>query len=127
MLTISVQDKNTLAGAIFTYYVLLFMCNNWIFYFLFYLKLIKFELEQIKNYSLLFRSWDCEEIDLDILTNIRNQYQRAYEMTECVNIFFGCSQFAMILLTFYTLLTYMNFVYQQMDRQFEGHGLIFKL
>lgn len=123
MLLVSAQDANTSAGAIMTYYVLLFMCNNRIFYFLFCLTLIKYELEQIKHYSLFYRSFDRETIVCNIRNKARKHYQRVFEMTECMNGFFGWSQCATVLLSFYTLLTYFNFVYQQMDRKYEGHGL----
>lgn len=122
MLLVSSQDMNTSATAIMTYYVLLFMCNNWLFYFLFYLTLIRNELEQIRSYSLYYRSFDCKNVLCDIRIKSRNHYQRVFEMTECMNRFCGWSQYATILLSFYTLLTYINFVYQQIDRKFEGHG-----
>lgn len=120
MLLVSVQDKNTTATAVMTYYVLLFMCNNWLFYFLFYLILIKFELEQIRNY---LPTSNCEDVDLKNLKRAHNHYQHVYEMIDCVNRFFGWSQCVTILLSFYTILTYCNFIYQLIDRKFEGHGL----
>lgn len=121
MLIISTQDTMTNTGSILTYYILLFMCNNRLFYYLLYLKLIKFELEQIKHNI----KCDCinfQEGFVVILKKTRNKHQRIYELTNCLNVFFGWSQFGVILISFYTFLTYLNFSYQQINGKFEGHG-----
>lgn len=122
MLFVSAQDQNTTADAVMTYYVLLFMCNNRLFYFLLYLKLIKFELQQIYSDLITCRSFEYRD-EFQMRKKICTEYQRVCEMADCVNGFFGWSHFATILLSFYTLLTYLNFIYQVLDRQFDGHGL----
>lgn len=124
MLVISVQDKNTTADAIITYYILLFMCNNRLYYFLLYLKIIKFELEQIVIEVKTYHFIGCCDQYGKKLRLLRERYQRAYDMTYCVNGFFGWSNFVSILICFYTLLAYLNWIYQQLNHQFEGHGLL---
>lgn len=121
MLSVSIQDSNTIAEAILIYYMLIFMCNNRLFYFLLYLKIIKIELQYIKNAF----GWPCSDRFLAALNSSSVQYQRIYEMMECINRMFGWSQLATILICFYTLVTYLNFIYQQLDQQFEEHGLFF--
>lgn len=81
-------------------------------------------MEQIRNYS--FAS-NCEDLDLDLknFNRIRNHYQSVHEMIDYMNRLFGWSQCITILLSFYTILTYCNFIYQNVDRKFEGHGLKF--
>lgn len=110
MLFLLSRDQNTTAIAVMTYYVLLFMCNNRLYYFLVYLKLIKFELDQIKNTLDRNHHLDCHDKYLKILKNIQNDYQRVHEMNSCMNKFFGWSEFVRILISFYTLLTYFNFI-----------------
>lgn len=122
MLFVSSRDRNTTAIAVMTYYVLLFMCNNRLYYFLLYLKLIKFELEKIENTLVKNRQIDCHKKYLRILRNCRNHYHCIHEMISCMNMFFGWSQFATILISFYTLVTYFNFIYQQMEGKLDGHG-----
>lgn len=121
MLGISTQDTMTNTGSILIHYFLLFMCNNRLFYYLLHLKLIKFELEQIKR-TLNCHRFNYESKLLVILKNTRKKLQRIYELTNYLNTFFGCSQFGIILISFYTFLTYLNFIYQQIDGKFEGHG-----
>lgn len=112
MLFVSLQDQNTTAKAVLIYYALLFMCNNRLFYFLLYLKLIKIELQQMASSLTYCADVSCQERLLMILKKSQAQYQRVHEMTDCINHIFGWSQFATILVCFYTLLTYLNFIYQ---------------
>lgn len=119
---VSSRDKNTSESAIMTYYVLLFICNNRLYYFLFYLEVIKFELEQIKIALRKTFQIDCHDKYLRFLKIVRHDYQRIYELCSCMNTFFGWSQFTTILISFYTLLTYFNFIYQQIEGKLNGHG-----
>lgn len=122
MFLISTQDENTTADAIITYYILIFMCYNRLYYFLLYLKLIKFELQQIIIELTKYRFIAyCDQYEKQ-LRHLRQRYERAYEMTHCINGFFGWSNFISILICFYTLLAYLNWIYQQFNHQFEGHG-----
>lgn len=123
MLFLSVHDQNTTAKAILIYYILLFMCNNRLFYFLLYLKLIKIELQQIALALTFGHNSSGRERFLMILNKSRRQYQRVHEMVACINGIFGWSQFTSILICFYTLLAYFNFTYQQFEQKFEDHGL----
>lgn len=122
MLFLSSRDKHTTASAVMTYYVLLFVCNNRLYYFLLYLELIKFELEQIKNALVKNQRTDCHDEYLRLLKLVQNDYQRVYELTSCMNMFFGWSQFTTIIISFYTLVTYFNFIYQQIEGKLNGHG-----
>lgn len=111
MLFVSAQDQNTTDYAVMTYYVLLFMCNNRLFYFLLYLKIIEFELQRIYSDLLDCRRFEYRD-ECEIRKKACNEYQRVCKMADCMNDFFGWSHFATILLSFYTLLTYLNFIYQ---------------
>lgn len=121
MLSVSMQDSSTIAEAILIYYVLIFMCNNRLLYFLLYLKIIKIELQHNK------KAFSCSRRNrlFAALHSSSVRYQRIYEIIDCINRIFGWSQFATILICFYTLVTYLNFIYQQLDLQFEEHGLFF--
>lgn len=121
---ILIQDKNTNSDVIFTYYLLIFMCNNRLMYFLLYVKSIESELQCLvnalhNNYRIGMHSNDSQRT----WNVICNQYQRVFILINYINVFFGWSHLATILSCFYTLLAYVNFFYQRFDRHFVGHGL----
>lgn len=123
MLFVSAQDKNTTDYSIIIYYFLLFVCNNRLFYFLLYLKLIKLELQRISQTLESSHIYAKRSHYQNVLKYFCSKYQRIHELTTCINVFFGWSNFAAILICFYTLLAYLNWIYQLIDGQFIGHGL----
>lgn len=82
------------------------------------LELVKVELNEINK----MLAENCDSLEGTYLHRTRCSFQHVHEMINYVNECFGLSHLMTVLLSFYTLLTYLNFIYQQIDRQFEGHG-----
>lgn len=120
---ISIQDKRTSSNVVITYYILIFMCNNRLMYFLLYVKLVEFELQHMID---TLHSYRCR-VNLEHLqrtwNEIGKQYQRIFMLTNQINTFFGWSLLATALISFYTILAYVNFFYQEYDNGFYAHGL----
>lgn len=122
LIALAVQNKKTANSSILTFYTLLFMCNNQLFYFLLYLKLIKLELTEIDGTLKCWRYYACPRRYRKVLNRICGQYQRAHELTTCTNTLFGWSNFATILVCFFTLFTYLDWIYKQHETHQEGYG-----
>lgn len=120
------QHNNTIARL--NYYVPVFICANRLFYYLLCIDIIKFELQKISNVLNSCLIYNEQEKYDFVWKNACDQYQRVYKKTDCINTFFGWSHFTAILLTFYTLLANITFIYNQIDRKVEGRGscIIFK-
>lgn len=97
-----------------SYIILVKMYQNRLFYCLFYLNLIKYELNsaeaELKFIVTISRN-NFEELDLSCLKPIREYYRLMYEMVRCINEVFGWSQVATILFSFYLPLTDLNWAY----------------
>lgn len=123
---VSIQDKRTNSDVIVTYYMLIFMCNNRLVYFLLYVKLIEFELQCMVNTLHLYRICTHSKPLQQIWNDINKQYQRIFMLTSRINLVFGWSHLATMLICFYTLLAYVNFFYQESDRGIYEHGLLWE-
>lgn len=88
--------------------------DNRIFYYILHLKLIASKLQKIEIQMKHHQgSWTEKQFKL-----ISNQYRLTYEMSDCVNMAFSWSQVALVMLTFYTSVTYLNIVYRLAHAKF---------
>lgn len=79
-----------------------------IFFYILHLKLITFQLRKIEVQLKHLKGKLIEKR----IRYISNQYRSAYEMSDCVNTTFSWSQICLILLTFYTSVTFLNIAYR---------------
>lgn len=107
--------------------------NRLLFYIL-HLKMIAFQLQKIEIELKTIRTscqWnfkiECNEI-IGRFKWIRYYYGLIYQMSVLVNSIFGWSQLTFILLNCHCSVTYLNFFYRQMNRNFFGfnYGSQFK-
>lgn len=118
----------------FMSFIFLQVTFNRLLFYLFHLKVIKFQLQKIqieliniKN-SCRFNVNDIRPIlNIECIKLmkmrfkwIRNYYGFVYDMSKSMNSQFGWSQLAYILLTFQSCVTFLNFFYRQMNRKFVG-------
>lgn len=106
----------------FVYVTLSALCRNRLFFYLFYLKLIRLELEVIENEAnRMFKSFRSNSCMLFVNQNhllgrfkrkrfvwFRKYYQLVCTMKDCINLTFGWSNLATILFNFIYLLTDLN-------------------
>lgn len=90
------------------------LVDNRIFFYLLHLKVIEFHIGQINDAVIQ----EQNRFERSKIKWIRNYYQLVYEMSERVNSIFGWSQLAVILFTFHSSLTFLNFIYRQFRGQF---------
>lgn len=98
----------------FSYLVSQIVYHYRVFYYLFYLELIEFELKTIKieleTIAKITQRNDSndENFNVNCLKKIQNHYQLIFELTEFLNQIFGWSNFATILYCFHLPLTDLN-------------------
>lgn len=93
---------------IFMYLAMITICKCRIFYYLFCLETIYFQLQVIERKIIGVKYILRTSNQLVRLRWIREYYQCIYQMTVRLHKVFGWSQVAAILFCFYTLLTYLN-------------------
>lgn len=86
----------------------IFLCvfDNRIFFYILHLKIIAFHLQKIEAQI------KCLQLNEKRLNRISRQYRLVYEMSECVKKTFGWSHLGLIMLTFYTSVTFLNIAYR---------------
>lgn len=99
---------------IISYFVIVKMYQSRIFYYLFYMELIRNELEKIHKelkYHVLMSQSNACDFEKNIFKRIRECYGMVYQMVSCINNIFGWSQFATILFSLHLLLTELNWAF----------------
>lgn len=97
--------------------ILVLRIQNRIFYYLFYLEIIKSELKVIQREikRMVFSSRNNnrlrEKFELKRFKWLREYYSNVYELGECVNDVFGWSNLIVILCLFHAILYYLNNLY----------------
>lgn len=110
----------------FTYFVMVKMYQNRIFYYLFYVEIIKCELQHIQYdlkrivaHSKQNRiKWKMQRFE-----KIRNYFQSVYQMVQCINQVFGWSQFVTILFCLHLPLTDLNWAYVRLLERTTGYKI----
>lgn len=111
----------------------LLMDNRMFFYFL-HLKVIEFQLMKIETEFKEIENNECHrKINLSskIWTRmntfengrfkwVQNYYEYVHEMCDHVNSIFGLSNFAIVLLSFQSMLTFLNFMYLEIQMNFSN-------
>lgn len=92
--------------AAYAYLPLIFICEFRIFYYIFYLELLHFQLKKIDENCLLKK----KGIELHEMKWIRDYVHCVYEMTNLLNEIFGLSQLTGIMFCFYLFATKSNFM-----------------
>lgn len=97
--------------------------NRMLFYFL-HLKLIAFQLSKIGDQlnEMQKSIWHCDKQPQNKWTRsdwIQNFYGQIYEMSDHVNLVFGWSNVMLILISFYSAVTFLNFCFRQTQIFFE--------
>lgn len=94
-------------GSIFVYLTLITVCQIRIFYYLFCLEIIQFQLNVIEH--------ELKTLNITTCSNqwkwFRGYYATIHDLTVLLNEIFGCSNVAAILFGFYTVLTDVNVIY----------------
>lgn len=112
---------------IFIYIVLMKLCQMRVFYYMFCVELIHFQLESILN------ALKMQQIKSNASASqshqfkwIRGYYQRVFEMTAALNEVFGVSNVATVSFCFYELLSDMNwlYTYSRGSNQFKIFGAL---
>lgn len=122
-LVINLFEQISNSGAVFAMTLLSALCQARMFYYLFYLETINFELKMIKNKfikmikTIKFRKNLCEKRLNDqaaykTLIRVRKTYQHVYEIIECITKSFGWSNIASIFNVFLQLMTDLNWMCQ---------------
>lgn len=105
------SETNTDVGRIMH---LTFLCvvDHRMFFYLLHLKVIAFQLQKIQEISFTNR-----------FHLIRDQYKIVFEMSEYANIIFDLSHLALIMLSFHSSVTFLNFIYRLVQRKFEKYQI----
>lgn len=108
-----------------TYIIVVKMYQNRIFYYLFFLELVKHELESIQREMngivAISKCKNFRYLEQNCLKRIREHYKLVYEMVNCVNEVFGWSQFTTILFALYLPLTDLNWAYLRIYTRTTGY------
>lgn len=97
-----------------SYLIVIGICQNRVFHYIFHLKVIEFELKLIESDLRDFfkKPFDLEAAQREIgVKRIRESYRLVFEMVECINSVFSWSYLATILFCFHFLITEMYFSY----------------
>lgn len=116
---------------VFIYLALIIICQLRIFYYIFCLEIVNWQLQMIQNEIGIMKQRSSHTVaavsrnnsvlrthktnDLMHLTWANKYYGCVIEMTDLLNIIFSWSQFASILFIFYSLLTDLNWCYASFD------------
>lgn len=122
VLTIYFFDDIQNDGVFCAVNILLLLCQNRLFYYLFYMELINFELKFIVNeirrtFEGLEEEGFCKNTNLKCFEQmrlkwLREYYQLIHALSGCVNSVFGWSNFATVVYTFVFLVTEINWTYK---------------
>lgn len=102
------------------FFLLYMLCRNRVFYFLFYIELIKYELKIIEKESGDKSSSDRNETEIFSRRRflwLREHYQTIYEIKEYVNSKFSWSNTATVMYSFNLVLTDVNWMYRVIRRR----------
>lgn len=113
-----IPETETNYGGRIMHFLLLSVTDQRAFFYLLYLKLIKFQLKNIKTELMTLQTQT--DVDDQKLKWIREYYNYVYQMSLHVNSLFGWSNLALILLNFYTSVTFLNFIYRQILGKFNN-------
>lgn len=114
-----IHENETDVGRIM-HFTFLTVVDHRVFYYILHLKVIAFQLEKIKTEI-------NQELQSNRLLFIRNQYEHAFEMSDHLNKIFGISHLVLIMLTFHSSITYLNFIYRLLQRKFNKYNNGLKL
>lgn len=114
-----IHENETDVGRIM-HFTFLTVVDHRVFFYILHLKVIAFQLGKIKTEI-------NQELQSNRLLFIRNQYEHAFEMSDHVNKIFGISHLVLIMLTFHSSITYLNFIYRLLQRKFNKYNNGLKL
>lgn len=109
---------------LFTYFMVVKMYQSRVFYYIFYLELIKDELISIeKKLKTIVSISDCSvhDVSRNWFKELREYYKSVYEMVNCINEIFGWSQFITILFCFHLPMTDLNWAYSSIHLRSIGY------
>lgn len=137
VLLFSILRKNSVgsAASMTMHHILIYIFDQRLFFYVLHLKMIaselwavKFELIQVKrlnrynqNNTRKARSMMCK-FEEKGFKRIREYYELVHEMSSCVNICFGWSHLALIIMSFHSLVTFLNFIYGQLHDKFSRYN-----
>lgn len=112
---------------LFTYLYFSIICISRCFYYLFYVELMKFELQiilkqtdkmvEINQNEYLWKMFvECDDFGKKCFQSVREHYLLTHALSNCVNDSFGWSQIAIVLFLFYNLIVDLVWTY------WYGHG-----
>lgn len=93
------------------YIIIIRLCHMRLFYYLFCLEIVNFEMEAIDKILEGMQNHS----NITELISIREYFHGTYEMMDALNEVFGCSMLAVILSCFYVLLADLNWFYTFYD------------
>lgn len=108
------------------YFILVKMYQTRIFYYVFYLELVKHELKTILN-DLKCRIVSHQSVCSKDLKSAREYYQSICEIVHCINQIFGWSHFVTILFCVHLPLTDLNWAYLSIYERPTGYVPVFIL
>lgn len=108
ILVIGNPDDNDI---VINYIVIIKICEARVFYCIFCVEMIQFQLKIIKT------TLANQRIRCHLYKYIREYYYRVYEMMNLLNDIFGISQVAVVLFCFYFLLADLNWLYLHVTRR----------
>lgn len=118
------RERNTKLATIMMHIALLFIHDHRVFFYILHLKTIAYQLWKIEKKLENMRKSNALVIQ-DSQFHVENQmkwvlgyYELVHKMSEKVNRIFGLSQLILVLLTFYSSVTFLSFVYRQFDKKF---------
>lgn len=93
-----------------------------IFYYVFYQKVIAFQLQKIDfQLKKIRKNHPMSETQVVEIKKIRDSYKCVYEMVEYVNSIFGLSHLALFAISFQSAITFLNFAYRQFLEKFRNY------
>lgn len=110
---LSIAGEHTTSSAyLMRHHIFLIIWSNRILFYLLHLNVIDLQLRKSEA--------GINEIQrLELFKWIRDYYELVHEMSDQVNVIFGWSHLASILLNFHSVLTFVNFIYRQIHRKFD--------
>lgn len=129
------RERNTKLATIMMHIALLFIHDHRVFFYLLHLKTIAYQLWKIEK-KLKNMGKSNALVIQDSQFHVENQfkwvlsyYELVHKMSENLNRIFGWSQLISVLLTFYSSVTFLSFIYRQIDKKFAkiDSGMLFFL
>lgn len=121
-----IREIKTDFGRIMHFTLLTVFDHRICFYFL-HLKVIAFHLKEIQAQIKAITARNSNVLSMQRLHLIRDQYKLVYEMSDSVNRIFGISHLILIMLSFHSSVTFLNFSYRIFHGKFQKYhnGLLF--